>query len=230
MTRAFPVKIAQGLLNIFQIGDKNKRSIIDLMKNTQFWKNMIFLVIGIFIGFMTHPSTPAAPLVINIPPAEEIYRDSLVSEVDKYITSSSPRSNLSAEVLVDLCLQYDFDITFALAQGQIESGLGVYGASRRTSSVWNVGHYDNMSTQDVIRSGRGYAHPDESIEPYIVLVKNKYLGNRRTVDDLLRNYTSLSGHRYASDGTYEVKLRATYNQIKQSTNIYKLFYQIQDLS
>jgi hypothetical protein len=72
------------------------------------------------------------------------------------------------------------------------------------------------------KKGFGYSHPDLSIEPYIVLVKTKYLGKTRTIHDLMKNYVTLGGKRYASDLAYERNLKSVYNKISTTTDIQKL--------
>ena len=47
----------------------------------------------------------------------------LVNEVDTYIQRIAPTSKLDGKVVVDMCLKYDIDIIFVLAQGQAESHL-----------------------------------------------------------------------------------------------------------
>lgn len=140
-------------------------------------------------------------------------RTELIQEVDKYINSRFPKSRLSASTLVDICEKHNFDIVFAIAQGQIESGFGTAGLAKRTNSVWNV-----MSVK--------YTHPNHSIEPYIVLVKTKYLGSKKSVHDLMNNYVTLSGYRYASNRSYERTLKSTYNRICKQTKINELFDQL----
>ena len=62
----------------------------------------------------------------------------------------------------------------------------------------------------------GYSHPNESIEPYILLIKNKYLTESKTTNHLLYNFISNSGHRYASNKQYEYHLRSIYNKISNN--------------
>lgn len=141
-------------------------------------------------------------------------RDSLKQELEdsvrNYIQSQFPSSKLSAKRLVDECIDNDFDLILALAQGQIESGFGTAGSAKRTGSVWNVGAYENQTPRC------HYGHPNESIKPYIKLVKKKYLGDHKKVKHLLNDYKDINGHKYASAGNYETKLSSLYNYIKSS--------------
>ena len=163
--------------------------------------------------------TIATDTVTN--PSDSI-RSELVRQTNAYISQKFPKSKLTGEALVMACEKHDFDICFALAQAEIESGLGTAGKARRTNSPWNVGAWDGRSVQTMNKLGYGYSHPDQSIEPYIELVKTKYLGNKRTINDLMVRYTSLSGHRYASDPNYERSLRSTYRRICAKTTLREL--------
>lgn len=153
-------------------------------------------------------------------------RTELINEVSNYITKHFPASRLNAHALVTTCERHNFDLIFAMAQGQIESGFGTAGKARITNSVWNVGQYDGRSVATMNKLGLNFAHPDNSIEPYIMLVKTDYLGDKRTYNDLMKRYVSLTGHRYASNPNYEFSLRTTYNRIVRTTRIQELFKQL----
>lgn len=187
---------------------------------------------GVFISLLSicsisaqpEPNVPTIPIVQvattdTVTNPSDSIRSELVRQTDTYISQKFPKSKLTGEALVMACEKHDFDICFALAQAEIESGFGTAGKARRTNSPWNVGAWDGRSAQKMNKLGYGYSHPDQSIEPYIELVKTKYLGNKRTIDDLMRRYTSLSGHRYASDPNYESSLRSTYRRICTRTTI-----------
>ena len=71
-----------------------------------------------------------------------------------------------------------------------------------------------------------YHSYDVAIEDYSKLLKKSYLVKGRTEQDLMKNYITGSGYRYASDKDYEVRLTRTYNKIKNSTKIYELQQQL----
>lgn len=152
-----------------------------------------------------------------------IYRDSLINEINIYMNSYAPGNRLSAEHIVDSCAKYNIDIVFVLAQGHLESGFGTQGIASKTNSVWNVGSFDGYTSDKIIRSGRGYKHPDYSIGPYINLLRTRYLVNGKTEEDLMKNFVSGSGHRYASSTKYERQLKYLHNKIKKETNINTLY-------
>lgn len=155
-----------------------------------------------------------------------VYSQSLEIEVDNYIKSIAPTSKLSEKNIVEKCLEYNIDIIFVLAQGQIESHYGTAGTARKTNSVFNVGAYDGYSANKQNKNGFGFNNPNDSIEPYLILLTNEYLVNGKTEYDLMNNYVNYLGMRYASNKNYERMLKSVYNKIKKTTNIYDLQYNI----
>lgn len=144
----------------------------------------------------------------------------IVWEVDEFINENYPKSQLTPGTLVQYCLIHNFDIIFALAQGIQESGLGSAGLASRTNSVWNVGAYSGWSFEDIKRNGYIYPTQDHSIEPYILLVKNRYLRDKKTHEDLMKRYVVFGTNtRYAEDPNYEKSLRQMYDKINDQTNI-----------
>lgn len=136
----------------------------------------------------------------------------LVSEVTKYIqTKTTNHHQFIPKYLVHSALNYDIDICFMMAQTQIETCYGTTGAGRETSrrSLFGVSiqKYDNY---------------EEAINKYCSLIKEKYLGNKKTEQHLLTRYVTLKGGRYASNPNYERELRTAYNHIKKNTRIYNL--------
>lgn len=148
-----------------------------------------------------------------------LLRESLNKEVEEYIFKTSPRSTITPEKLVDACIEHGVDIIFVLAHGQIESSMGTAGIAARTNSVWNVHSHDGRTTNNIIGAGLGYDHPDQSIHPYLTLLKKNYLVNGKDEQDLMNNFVSKYGDRYASSDEFETKLRLLYKRIDRNTNI-----------
>ena len=140
-------------------------------------------------------------------------RDQLAIEVDNYILSVAPKANIDPYLMIDLCSEYDVDIRFVLAQGQIESHFATKGTAARTLSVFNVGAYDGHSASRQRRNGFGFSDPNESIEPYLQLITTEYMVNGKTESDLMKNYVNGLGMRYASNPKYESMLRSVYKRI-----------------
>ena len=142
-------------------------------------------------------------------------KSDLVDEVQNYIDSIAPYSNLRAFELVENCEKYNVDIKFVLAQGEVESHFGTKGMASKTNSVWNVGAFDGYDLKHIKTK---YNNPNQSIEPYLILLNKKYLTNKIELD-LLDKYESIDGYRYATDKFYEEKLKNKYNYILNKTKI-----------
>lgn len=134
----------------------------------------------------------------------------LINEVDVYMKKIAPSTKLDAIQIVELCNMYNIDIIFVISQGILESHLGTKGMAKTTNSVWNVGTYDN----GVIHYT--YKDPNESIEPYLKLLRRDYLlkisdGDTipRRIGNLLqdRGFVNYEGKRYATATSYENMLR-----------------------
>lgn len=163
--------------------------------------------------------------IVNICNAQ-ISKQLLINEVNSYIKTIAPTSKLSGKDIIEKCLEYNIDIIFVLAQGQIESHYGTTGTARKTNSVFNVGAYDGHSANKQNKNGFGFNDPNDSIEPYLILLTNEYLVNGKTEYDLMNNYVNYLGMRYASNKNYEIMLKSIYNRINKTTNIYDLRYNI----
>lgn len=146
----------------------------------------------------------------------------LINEVDSYIKKFAPKSEMTGTNIVNLCLMYNFDIPLALSQFHIESHFASYGVAKRTNNVANVG---NMDDGTILYK---FNHPDESVEPYIKLMLKDYLNNK-SIDELLNNFVNLHNKRYASDISYESKVKYKRNYIIKNTNILKLQNTINNL-
>ena len=88
-------------------------------------------------------------------------KSDLVDEVQNYIDSIAPYSNLRAFELVENCEKYNIDIKFVLAQGEVESHFGTKGMASKTNSVWNVGAFDGYDLKHIRTK---YNNPNQSIE------------------------------------------------------------------
>lgn len=146
-------------------------------------------------------------------------KDAIIEEIDNYIDSVAPGSCLNGIAIFEACEEYDVDIKFVLAQGQLESHFGTTGIASKTNSVWNVMAYDGKTAQEMIRKGEHFNHPDKSIKPYLELLTKDYLTNGKTEYDLMENFVNKSSKRYASSKTYESQLRGIYQRIDLTTNI-----------
>ena len=146
-------------------------------------------------------------------------RNELAVQVDAYIKSVAPNSEIDPFVIIDLCAQYDVDLMFVMAQGQLESHYATKGTAARTNSIFNVGAYDGHSASRQRRNGFGFDDPNQSIEPYLVLLTNDYLVNGKTTTDLMANYVNKYNMRYASNRKYEAQMRSLYRRISSNPSL-----------
>ena len=148
----------------------------------------------------------------------------LVDEVQNYISTVAPTSDLRACALVDACEKYNIEVKFALAQGELESHFGTKGLASKTNSVWNVGAYDGHFYSKIMGTYK-YSHPNESIEPYLKLLYRNYLTGEAEAG-LLKKFVDRNGNRFASDKKYEERLRYKYKYISNNTQIDSLTSQL----
>lgn len=145
----------------------------------------------------------------------------LVKEVQNYISSVAPTSNVRGYAIVEECMKYNTDICFVLAQGEIESHFGTLGLGSKFNNVFNVDVHDKVKGEHDMNKKYIYEYPNQSIEPYLQLLNNKYLVGKLE-SDLMQNYVDINGSRYASDEDYEEKMRYKYKHIVENTNIVNL--------
>ena len=154
--------------------------------------------------------------VVNIMSLRDSIKKQLIDEINIYLKKQSPNAHPTiASSIVNHGLNYGIDICFIMGQTQIETNFGVAGVGRESS---------RRSLFGVVK--KKYHSSDAAIEDDSKLLKNSYLVKGRTEQDLMKNYITGSGYRYASDKDYEVRLTRTYNKIKNSTKIYELQQQL----
>lgn len=143
----------------------------------------------------------------------------LIADVDSYIKKIAPRSKVKAERVVELSLKHNFDITLLLAQAHLEGHFATAGRPARTNSMFGVGAYDNG--KDLYK----YKDPNESIEPYIILMKERYIKEADKYDpDVVtklarRNFRSRHGHLYAQNQNYGAAVSRLVSEIERAYTI-----------
>lgn len=142
----------------------------------------------------------------------------LVEEVDKYIHKKTKKKKFHKDIsehLVEVALKNNFDIAFAMAQAEIETCFGTAGIGISRRSMYGV--YIT------------YKDYNASTDYYIDLVKRKYLGNKKTFQQLANNYVTLGGARYSKNPKYESIFKSAWTNIKSNTKISRLqaqYYEI----
>lgn len=183
--------------------------------------SLIYAIVFVITDYKEKKRIESYPFELLRHEADLSYNENkslLVKEVQSYIDSVAPSSSMSGYAIVDNCEKYDLDIKFVLAQGQIESTFGTKGMAAKTNSVFNVGAYDSKTYEEINGKFR-YKHPDFSIEPYMQLLYRDYISGTKTELDLMANYVSKSGKRYASNPNYEKEILKTYEAISKNTRI-----------
>ena len=64
----------------------------------------------------------------------ETLRIDIISEIDSYIDKIAPKNEIASDILFDLCIQYNIDVRFVVAQGQIESHFATKGTAKKTTN------------------------------------------------------------------------------------------------
>lgn len=145
------------------------------------------------------------------------YKAALINEVQNYINNIAPNSNLRGYALVEECERYNIDLCFVLAQGEIESHFGTKGIASKLNSVFNVGIYDGKTAEEIDNKYK-FDYPNESIEPYLKLLNERYFVNK-TEQDLMKEFVDINGNRYASNPNYENMISDKYKYITENTKI-----------
>ena len=168
----------------------------------------------------------------------EVYRENLeldyyrskaalVDVVDSYIKEIAPSSVMNGITFVNKCDEYNMNLFFVIAQAQIESSFATKGLGQKMNSAFNVKAYDGKGSKYMDK----YDHPDDSIEPYIILVKKNYMGDSKTEMDLMNNYVNLEGKRYATNPDYEAMMLSTYKKlINRYDKVYDEYLKYKTLS
>lgn len=136
-------------------------------------------------------------------------KDTLVDAIDSYIREIAPSSVMNGLAFVNKCDEYNMDLFFVVAQAQVESSFATKGLGQKMNSAFNVKAYDGKGSKYMDK----HHHPDESIEPYMLLVKKYYMGDSKTEMDLMNNYVDLTNKRYASNPDYETMMLSTYKKL-----------------
>ena len=159
-------------------------------------------------------------MVINVDAAAIRYelelRSDLIDQVDDYIKSYAPTSKVSADSIVNICIEKHMDITLLLAQAHLESHFGTCGLAKKTNSMFNIGAFDNEKPRN------RYSDINECIREYVSVMQSHYL-NTRDVDSLIADgFTNKNGYRYASSIDYEKAMRSLIHRVEKETNIKKI--------
>jgi uncharacterized FlgJ-related protein len=175
-------------------------------------KRLLLTIIGTFLLTITTGSIDVDANQQLLQQHYEVVTSELIFAVSDYIMMYNNDSELSAKLIVSLSDLYDINLKFILAQAHLESHFGTQGLAKHTNSIFNVGAYDDGQIL------HRYNHPNESIEPYLQLLRNNYLIDK-SEEDLLEQFTDRNGSRYASSQQYEKDLSRIIRNIERKTLI-----------
>lgn len=186
----------------------------------------IIVVIALIGGFITNtPNSHDYPFRIHRDNMELMYegaRADLVKCIDSTMRVYAPNTCMNGLEILRKCEEYNIDLFFVLAQGHLESHFGTKGMALRTNSVFNVYAYDGHEYDKINPKGK-YSHPDLSIEPYLKLLRKRYLVDGKTEMDMLNKYEDASGHRYATAKDYETNLTTWYHRYSSLPSLSNCF-------
>ena len=137
----------------------------------------------------------------------------LLDEMSNYIKTKAPLvDSIIPKHMVDKSLYHDIDLCFMMAQTELETKYGTLGAGKSTSRRSLFGVYNKK-----------YNSYELAIDDYCKLLNKYYIGKGKDEQQLLQNYVTHSGRRYAENPNYEIELRKIYNRIVMNTKINNLY-------
>jgi len=189
------------------------KNFVNFLKTTHTNIIIVFLIVTLGIGVFQISKKEYSYKIYreNVELLYDGARADLVTSIDSIIRTVAPSTCMNGLAILKACEEYDIDLFFVLAQGQLESHFGTKGMAAKTNSVFNVFAYDGHSYEKISKNGK-YKHPDLSLEPYMKLLKSRYLVNGKTEKDLMIKYVDYNGKRYASNKNYEDSLIGIYNR------------------
>lgn len=174
-----------------------------------------FLFITMAFIFISELSLPNSDIKINVFIELSERKKACITSIQEYINIyTNNEIYLNAEEFLRCSYKYDVDVFLMLSQGRLESHYGTKGRAIKTNSVFGVGAWDCGENKNY------YDMPNYSIEPYTKYIRERYLSNGRSVEDLLKHgFVCVYGYRYASAIDYEYKISKTMKNIISQTNI-----------
>lgn len=131
--------------------------------------------------------------------------------IDKYRMKNDLPALITGEDVAKASSQFNIDPKLILAQGLNETHFGTNPAAKRAlkyNSAFGMGSFDDGSQRMTFANGT-----DATLQ-YAKLLRTQYLGDKDSLP-LLDNYVNLKGQRYASDKSYETKLKSTIEKVKK---------------
>lgn len=146
----------------------------------------------------------------------QFYTDSIISikteliaEINKYMSLNSRRPKMSAEYIVSVCEDKNFDICLLLSQAQLESS---FGARMSGNSCFGV-------------ISRKYKNTDDAIDDYVRIMQTYYIIDR-TPEELIKSNFRMETNKkakYAGNPAYGSLIMGIRNGLIKKTKIHDLF-------
>ena len=136
----------------------------------------------------------------------------LIPVVKEYIDKTAPGNKVNCKLLVNLCFEHQVDVVFVIAHAQLESNFGTKKSSLKSNSLFSV-------------NNRTYNDVNDSIEPYLMLLRNDYMihdGNYLAAENLLIRFENKHGQRYSPNPNYEKMLSKIYHELDEKFYYYLL--------
>lgn len=198
------------------------KTIIQMMIPTVNFKILVLFLLSFTLSANNYNNNNRSSEILKNSSVNTEYannKNKLVNEVNKYIKKIAPNSKLNGNIIVNIALKHDIDILLMLSQGQLESHFGTKGLGKKNNNVYNI-----TNGSSYIK----YLDVNESVEPYAITLKNRYLKNKST-KDLLKDFSCSKGFRYASSETYENDVKSIIIRIDKSTDIKKYYNNLKQL-
>ncbi len=159
------------------------------------------------IGLLSYYGiTPTLPPGIS---AKEILNDQRKFELFEQIFLQYSGNNppISARRFLELCAEYDFDPTLALAQAIQESNIGTKGRAVYTKNIFNVGNTDSGDN-------RFFSSFEDGMRAYLELMVSKYAS---TAEEFIgKGAMRIDGAgKYATDPNYTERIYGFVHRIRQ---------------
>jgi hypothetical protein len=159
------------------------------------------LLAGTFIGMAIFMpcQTPQSTSTVSSQQEDTLCEDYWVYSRNASIVLAKYKSNITAKMLADAWWhtreEYGVEVPLklALAQAQMES---MFGTTRLT--VKNKNPYNIVGKGGFVK----YQTVNKGVRAYYRIIANQYL-KCKTVDQLMKQFTNCSGHRYAEYEGYE---------------------------
>lgn len=163
----------------------------------------------LFADSLTDPESSDKTILLA---KKDSIKQELIKETRAYILKTVPQAKSNIDMVVEPMVEHalgnNIELSFMLAQAQLETAFGTAGIGRSNSKKSMFGFMK-----------RKYQTYEDCILHYVETLNKSYLVRGKTIHDLMKKYVNANGHRYASSTSYETKIKKQYLNIKSRTKI-----------